>query len=136
LENCASESDAAPLTGCQDLLFYSEIESFQARTKQKRQKAIIGELMKGIRPSIRSYVQPISLVLDILPLLSFIITPSFRPISLHLYNDEERKSLDHVVNVMVDYNLNYVQERTADGSYVYKLGGYFANFCHPRKILN
>lgn len=80
--------------------------------------------MKGIQPKIRSYVQPISLILDILPILSTIITPSFRPISLHLYTEEEKKCLEHVVNVMVDYNLSYVQERTPDGGYDYKLGSY------------
>ncbi|RZB40936.1 chromosome transmission fidelity protein 18 -like, partial [Asbolus verrucosus] len=94
---------------------------YETRTKQNRQKAIVAELMRGMQPSIRSGVHPTSLILDILPLLSTIIVPSFRPINLHLYTEEEKKSLDHVVNVMIDYNLNYVQERTADGTYAYKL---------------
>lgn len=93
--------------------------------KKNRQKAIIGEVMRGIRPTIRPYVHKIALTLDILPFLLIIIVPSFRPISLHLYTAEEKKILEHVVNVMIDYNLTYVQERMPDGSYVYKLGKYF-----------
>ncbi|EFA08812.2 Chromosome transmission fidelity protein 18 homolog-like Protein [Tribolium castaneum] len=94
---------------------------YEARTKQNRQKAIVNELMRGMQPAIRSHVQPNSLILDILPLLTTIITPAFRQISLHLYTEEEKKSLDNVVRIMVDYNLSYVQERTADGGYDYKL---------------
>ncbi|KAJ3646988.1 hypothetical protein Zmor_024542 [Zophobas morio] len=94
---------------------------YEARMKQNRQKAIIGELMRGMQPSIRSYVDPSTLILDLIPMFMTILAPSFRPISLHLYTEEEKKVLDRVVNVMVDYNLNYVQERTAEGAYVYKL---------------
>ncbi|XP_044253050.1 chromosome transmission fidelity protein 18 homolog [Tribolium madens] len=94
---------------------------YEAKTKQNRQKAIINELIRGMQPAIRSYVQPISLILDILPLLTTIIMPSFRPIGLHLYTEEEKKALERVVSIMVDYNLGYVQERTADGKYDYKL---------------
>ncbi|CAH1977973.1 unnamed protein product [Acanthoscelides obtectus] len=74
-----------------------------------------------MQPSARVYCNRISLVLDILPLLSIIILPPFRPVSLHLYTKDEKESMLKVVNVMIDYNLNYVQERTQDGVYVYNL---------------
>nr|CAI5840529.1 unnamed protein product [Callosobruchus analis] len=74
-----------------------------------------------MQPSAKVYCNRISLVLDILPLLAIIILPPFRPVSLHLYTKEEKENMLRVVNVMIDYNLNYVQERTQDGVYVYNL---------------
>lgn len=94
----------------------------QVKTKQIRQQAIIVELMKGMQPYIRSYIQSKNLILDILPLLLVVITPDLRPINLHLFTKLEKECLDHVVDVMIDYNLNYIQERTVEGTYEYKLG--------------
>lgn len=78
--------------------------------------------MKGMQPAVRTYVQSLTLKLDILPLLSQVITPSLRPVNLHLYSQEERTQIEHIVSVMIEYNLNYVQERTAEGNYVFNIG--------------
>jgi chromosome transmission fidelity protein 18 len=42
-------------------------------------------------------------------------------VSMQLYNAREKEELNHVISVMIDYNLNYVQERTQEGTYVYNL---------------
>lgn len=65
--------------------------------------------------------------MDIVPYLNQIIVPNLRPVNLHLYTPQEKEQLHQVVNTMIDYNLNYVQERTAEGSYVYNLGRYYFN---------
>lgn len=75
-------------------------------------------------PARRAYVNGDALRLDILPLLTRIIVPALRPVSLHLYTQQERENLNHVVSVMIDYNLTYVQERTPEGTYVYNMGKY------------
>jgi chromosome transmission fidelity protein 18 len=40
---------------------------------------------------------------------------------MQLYSAREREELNHVISVMIDYNLNYIQERTPEGSYIYNL---------------
>ena len=40
---------------------------------------------------------------------------------MQLYSAREKEELNHVISVMIDYNLNYVQERTQEGTYVYNL---------------
>nr|XP_023026263.1 chromosome transmission fidelity protein 18 homolog [Leptinotarsa decemlineata] len=94
---------------------------YEARQKEIRQKALISEVLRGMKPGVRAFCHRLSLILDILPLLSRIIVPSFRSVSLHLYSKEEKEKLLEVVKIMIDYNLNYIQERQAEGSYEYKL---------------
>ncbi|XP_076264817.1 chromosome transmission fidelity protein 18 homolog [Rhynchophorus ferrugineus] len=94
---------------------------FEARAKEIRQKAVVAEVLRGMAPSTRCYNAFIPLLLDVLPLLIRIISPPFRPVSLHLYNDEEKRNLLHVASIMADYNLNYIQERKSDGIYEYNL---------------
>lgn len=42
-------------------------------------------------------------------------------VSMQLYSAREKEELNHVISVMIDYNLNYVQERTLEGNYIYNL---------------
>ncbi|XP_018570059.1 chromosome transmission fidelity protein 18 homolog [Anoplophora glabripennis] len=94
---------------------------YEARVKETRHRALVSEVLRGMQPSVRPYCQWISLILDILPLLAKIIMPPLRPVNLHLYTKQERESMLNVVHVMIDYNLNYIQERTLDGTYSYNL---------------
>ncbi|CAH1167218.1 unnamed protein product [Phyllotreta striolata] len=94
---------------------------FEMKQNQVRRSAIVAEMLKGMRPTIKTYCNKSSLLLDILPFLLKIISPNFRPVNLHLYTKEEKDAMTRVVNVMIDYNLNYVQERRQDGVYVFNL---------------
>ncbi|CAH1108235.1 unnamed protein product, partial [Psylliodes chrysocephalus] len=94
---------------------------YEMKQKQIRRTAIVSEVLKAMQPSIRAYCHRISLILDILPLILRIIIPNFRPVSLHLYTKEEKDIMLRVVNIMIDYNLNYIQERLPDGNYVFNL---------------
>lgn len=90
-----------------------------------RKQALLSEVMRGMQPPIRAYANRNSLRLDILPFLSEIILPTFRAVNLHLYTAQEKEQLHFVTSVMIDYNLNYVQERTVEGQYVYTLGKFY-----------
>lgn len=82
----------------------------------------MSEVLRGLQPRVRPYCQRMSLILDVLPLLTIIVVPNFRPVSLHLYTKEEKENMLTVVNIMIDYNLNYVQERLPDGTFSFNLG--------------
>lgn len=45
----------------------------------------------------------------------------FIQISIQLFTQKEKEDLTKVVNIMIDYGLNFFQERDADGSFNYVL---------------
>ena len=89
--------------------------------KEQRCKQTLKELVEGMSPLVRVYSNPAQLLFDTLSPLLQILIPTLRPVSTQLYSAREAQELNHVVSVMIDYNLNYVQERTQEGGYVYKL---------------
>ncbi|XP_060522002.1 chromosome transmission fidelity protein 18 homolog [Cylas formicarius] len=115
---------------------------YEARVKETRRKATIAEVLRGMAPTVRCFNQVLPLVLDVLPLLVRILAPPFKQVSLHLYTEEEKKNMLRVVGVMIDYNLNYVQERTAEGLYQYNLEPNIEEFvifdksCTGRRMLS
>ncbi|XP_050316074.1 chromosome transmission fidelity protein 18 homolog [Anthonomus grandis grandis] len=96
-------------------------EGQEARTKLIRQRGIIAEVLRGMSPTVRCYNAALPLIMDVLPLLLKIIAPPFRNVSFHLYTPEEQDNLLRVASIMADYNLNYIQERKATGTYDFKL---------------
>lgn len=42
-------------------------------------------------------------------------------VSVAMYNHSEKEELQHVVSVMIDYNLTYSQERSQEGSFNFNL---------------
>lgn len=92
------------------------------KQREKRQVAIVSEVLRGLQPSVRSYCNRLTLQLDILPLIVIVIVPNFRPVNLNLYTKGEKDNMLAVVNIMIDYNLNYIQERQNDGSFSFNLG--------------
>ncbi|XP_054268805.1 chromosome transmission fidelity protein 18 homolog [Macrosteles quadrilineatus] len=82
---------------------------------------LVDEVLKSMVASVRAYTYREQLIQDTLPLLLEIIVPVLRPVSLTLYNSKEKAEMSHVISVMIDYNLTYTQERTADGSFHFNL---------------
>lgn len=76
--------------------------------------------MRGLEPRLRAYSQRAHILLDVLPLIPRILSPTLRPVNTTLFNDREKADFQNVVNVLLDFNMNYVQQRAPDGSFVYK----------------
>ncbi|XP_075210818.1 chromosome transmission fidelity protein 18 homolog [Lycorma delicatula] len=94
---------------------------YELMTKTTRTQGLLDEMLRGMSPTVRPYERRETLLLDVIALLLEIIVPNLRPVSVQLYSDEEKKDLNKVVNVMLDYNLSYTQERSQEGNYVFKL---------------
>ena len=58
---------------------------------------------------------------DILPCLLRIVQTNLRPVNTQLYSSREKQDLKHLVEVLIAYNLSYVQEVTTEGQYIYRL---------------
>lgn len=94
---------------------------FQAAKIQSENESILRDLLHGMLPSMRLYVHGQSLTLDILSYLLQIICPQMKSVNITLLNKTEKENLQHVVNVMIEYNLTYIQERDEKGTYSYRL---------------
>ncbi|XP_038618561.1 chromosome transmission fidelity protein 18 homolog isoform X2 [Tachyglossus aculeatus] len=93
----------------------------QALSRTNRMQNLISSLMAGVGPAARSRAGPRALVLEALCPLLDIISPKLRPINTQLYSAKEKQQLAGLIGTMLSYNLTYLQERTADGQYVYTL---------------
>lgn len=96
-------------------------EGFEVRQKRINNLGTVKEVIKGVQPTVRVFVNAKNMILDTLPLLTRIINPFFRPVNFHLFTNEEKGMFLKVVNIMIDYNLNYIQEKNAAGIYEFKL---------------
>ncbi|KAL1115694.1 hypothetical protein AAG570_005984 [Ranatra chinensis] len=86
------------------------------RTRQQLDFAL-----RGMQPPVRCCSHRDQLVVDTVPYLLELLVPDIRPVSSQLYTPKERRELYKVVAAMIDYNVNYTQERTQDGSFVYNM---------------
>ncbi|KAF5288538.1 hypothetical protein FQA39_LY15406 [Lamprigera yunnana] len=94
---------------------------YEVKTKLIKQNGLLEEVIKGMKPCIRAFTSVNPLRMDVLPILSDIITPTFRPVNIHLYTPQEKNQLSYIVSIMINYNLNYVQERVPEGHFVYSI---------------
>ncbi|XP_075980547.1 chromosome transmission fidelity protein 18 homolog [Anticarsia gemmatalis] len=62
-----------------------------------------------------------ALLLDVLPLLPYLLFPQLRSANVQLCSESERKSLRTCAGAMCEYGLQYVQQRTHDGLYAFVL---------------
>ncbi|GLV39482.1 cutlet [Carabus blaptoides fortunei] len=93
--------------------------SYEVVMKTNRRNSIVSEILRGVPNHIRSYISAVTLRLDILPMFANILVPNLRTINVSLYAPQEKQEINNVVNIMIDYNLTYVQERNAEGSYAF-----------------
>lgn len=82
---------------------------------------MIKDVLKGMSLPARIYNQSESFLLDTASLLPYMLAPPLRPISTALFSAEERARLAHLMDIMIDYNLNFVQIRQEDGAYAFVL---------------
>ncbi|XP_034155813.2 chromosome transmission fidelity protein 18 homolog isoform X2 [Pangasianodon hypophthalmus] len=94
---------------------------YESLTKTQHTKNALVAMLAEIPPSIRSRVCQNNLCLDVLSLLLELICPKLRPVNPQLYSTREKQQLCELIDTMINYNLTYRQERTAEGQYTYIL---------------
>ncbi|CAB0014814.1 unnamed protein product [Nesidiocoris tenuis] len=94
---------------------------YDATARAQRNNQTLEFTFSGMAPKLKAFQQKDQLLLDVASTLIDLITPDVRPVSFQLYSQKEKDELTRVVHIMADYNINYTQIRTAEGSYVYQL---------------
>ena len=94
---------------------------FETTNKLKKSNNLVDSMIAEMLPSSRIFASPLTLVCDILPCLLRIIQTKLRPVNTQLYSPREKQELKHLVEILIAYNLTYVQELTKEGQYIYRL---------------
>lgn len=65
-----------------------------------------------------------TLITDIAGFLPDILAPRLRTVPSHLYSPKEKTDLSRIVNLMLEFGLSFVQEKSPQGGYIYNLDPY------------
>ena len=75
-------------------------------------KAILHKWRIGMGPDSYITTGKNSAVLDVIPFVPWVTTPNLRPVSRHLYSNEEKKSLERLVDAMIGLGITYSLEES------------------------
>ncbi|KAI8878823.1 P-loop containing nucleoside triphosphate hydrolase protein [Backusella circina FSU 941] len=94
---------------------------YEAYAAKKSYENLMNIFLEGVHPSKRRFLSDVDVVTELIPLLMGIISPDLRPVSQQLIKPQEKEALKRVVDTMITYGLSFIQERTEDGQFTYKL---------------
>ncbi|KAL9706663.1 hypothetical protein quinque_010181 [Culex quinquefasciatus] len=86
-------------------------KGFENSQKLATCKLILTGLRKGLSAHLKGIGEGPTVLLDTVPLLKRVISPSL----------QKKSDLTHTVEVMADFGLNYIQLKSAEGTYQYQL---------------
>ncbi|XP_023224042.1 chromosome transmission fidelity protein 18 homolog isoform X2 [Centruroides sculpturatus] len=94
---------------------------FEFKSREKKSTNILTTFHNDLSVRAKCFLSKETAILDLLAPLTYITQPTLRPVNTQLYTEAERKELRRVIDTLIDYNLNYSQQRTIDGTYEYVL---------------
>ncbi|KAG8187461.1 hypothetical protein JTE90_009531 [Oedothorax gibbosus] len=93
----------------------------QHKARRSQLSSTLTSVIKDMISSLKTFLNPSLLLLDVFPFLTEIIKPNLRPVNTQLYSAREKGELRRVIELMLAFKLNYHQERSLDGTYNYIL---------------
>lgn len=94
---------------------------YENHLKRQAFDEIAVELQSALSPSLRAQFGRDSVIRELGPTLMRMLTPDLKPVNQQIVRAAERETVNHLVDIMLHLSLNFVRERTEDGSLVYKL---------------
>lgn len=85
------------------------------QNKFKTNMTAVETMFNDILPNQRQNLSRENLILDILPFMLDILQPRLRQTNLALFTNKESQDIKTLIDVMITYNLTYIQQRTANG---------------------
>ncbi|XP_065318363.1 chromosome transmission fidelity protein 18 homolog [Gordionus sp. m RMFG-2023] len=86
-------------------------KNFQASQRTYKMVNLIKSFLKHCSTKVKFHLDFDNACLDITPALLDIITPNLRQVNFQLYNLNEKKIMNELCQIMVQYDLNYRQDR-------------------------
>ncbi|CAO3669965.1 unnamed protein product [Rhizopus microsporus] len=94
---------------------------YQVFSAKKQFENLIEIFLSGVDATKRRYLNKTIISKEFVPRLMHIISPDLRPVNKQLIKPEEKKVLARLVDIMIEYGLSFIQEKTEDGQFLYKL---------------
>ncbi|KAL0097434.1 hypothetical protein J3Q64DRAFT_1060365 [Phycomyces blakesleeanus] len=94
---------------------------YEAFVAKKTYENLFSVFMAGIHPSQQRFMNRNSVIMDLIPRLMRIISPEIRPVNKQVIRPAEKIVLAKVTDMMIEYGLTFVQDKTEEGHLVYKL---------------
>ncbi len=110
----------------------------EMRSGLLKSSQIVESLYSEVNPTVRCFTSSTALVRDVLPCLLTILRPNLRPVNTQLFTKSEKEMLQSVITTLVAFSLNFVQERSTEGQFIYKLDpdieavAHFRDISHPQ----
>ncbi|CAF0721516.1 unnamed protein product [Rotaria sp. Silwood1] len=93
-------------------------KQFEMQNKLRTNITTIETMLNDILPNLRQYLDKDILILDILPYMLEILQPRLRQTNIALFTNKEMRDIKTLIDVMITFNLSYIQQRTANGENV------------------
>ncbi|KAJ3044637.1 hypothetical protein HDV00_001563 [Rhizophlyctis rosea] len=94
----------------------------EVTTQTMANRNILINLASGMPPILRrNWANAEQLMVELAPYLLRILSPELRPVNIQLVKPAERVVLDRLVEIMCTFGVRFVQEKSEEGQYVYRL---------------
>ncbi|CAF2483217.1 unnamed protein product [Rotaria sp. Silwood2] len=90
-------------------------KQLEMQNKLRTNTTTIETMLNDIIPNLRQYLNKDILILDILPYMLEILQPRLRQTNIALFTNKEMHDIKTLIDVMITFNLSYIQQRTANG---------------------
>ncbi|CAF3735947.1 unnamed protein product [Adineta steineri] len=90
-------------------------KQLEMQNKLRTNTTAIETMLHDIIPSLRQYLDKDILILDILPYMLEILQPRLRQTNIALFTNKEMRDIKTLIDVMINFNLSYIQQRAATG---------------------
>ncbi|KAG0169481.1 hypothetical protein DFQ30_003575 [Apophysomyces sp. BC1015] len=90
-------------------------------TKRKALQSVIELFLSGVHPVRRRFFDRTIVATELMPRLIGILSPELRPVNKQLLKPAEKMVLSRLIDIMIEFGLTFVQEKTSGDQFAYHL---------------
>lgn len=94
---------------------------YETYASRKTFENLVDVFLAGIQPQKRRFLTKTMVIHELVPLLMHIITPDIKPVNQQLIKSAEKAQLVRLIDIMIEFGLSFIQEKTEDGQFLFKL---------------
>ncbi|KAF9438710.1 hypothetical protein BGZ76_005655 [Entomortierella beljakovae] len=96
-------------------------KDYESYVAQKANESILQSLALNLPAKVQRHFRKSIFATELLSPFLRILSPYLRPVNKQLIKPDERLVLQRLVEIMIHFQLTFVQEKTEDGQFVYRL---------------
>ncbi|ORX89116.1 P-loop containing nucleoside triphosphate hydrolase protein, partial [Basidiobolus meristosporus CBS 931.73] len=96
-------------------------KQFETDQSKRMKRNIIDGMLGNLRPTARRNFTSTSISLELISPLLRIISPELKSVNSQLLRATEKATLERLVELMIGFGLNFVQEKAEEAGFVYRM---------------